>query len=91
MPTINIKDIPEPKAGRVVDLSEDSINEIAEAVIRMMLTTEVELVQHGQWLKNGDKQWDIFCECSVCHHEGNISGHDNYCWFCGARMDEVKV
>lgn len=46
---------------------------------------EVEPVRHGHWIKNGDR----YCECSVCHHEGNISGQDNYCWFCGAKMDEV--
>ena len=44
---------------------------------------EAEPVKHGRWLKNGDR----YCECSVCHHEGNISGQDNYCWYCGARMD----
>ncbi len=32
MPTININDIPEPKIVKLVDLSEDSINKIAEAV-----------------------------------------------------------
>lgn len=46
---------------------------------------DLEPVKHGQWIKNGDR----YCECSVCHHEGNISGQDNYCWFCGAKMDEV--
>ena len=44
----------------------------------------VDAVKHGHWIKNGDR----YCECSVCHHEGNISGQDNYCWFCGAKMEE---
>lgn len=43
-------------------------------------------VVHGHWLKNGDR----YCECSVCHHEGNTSGADNYCPNCGAKMDEVE-
>ena len=43
----------------------------------------VDAERHGKWLKNGDR----YCECSVCHHEGNISGADNYCWYCGAKMD----
>lgn len=34
MPTINIKDIPESKIVKLADLSEDSINKIAEAVVR---------------------------------------------------------
>lgn len=46
-------------------------------------TVETEPVKHGRWIKNGDR----YCECSVCHHEGNISGQDNFCWFCGAKMD----
>ena len=34
MATVNIKDTTEPKLVKLVDLSEDSINEIAEAVVR---------------------------------------------------------
>ena len=44
---------------------------------------DFEPVKHGRWLKNGDR----YCECSVCHHKGNTSGADNYCWYCGAKMD----
>ena len=44
---------------------------------------DVQEVKHGWWMKNGDR----YCECSVCHHEGNTSGSDIYCWFCGAKMD----
>lgn len=43
----------------------------------------IESPKRGHWIKNGDR----YCECSVCHHEGNISGQDNYCWFCGAKME----
>lgn len=46
-------------------------------------TVDAEPVRHGRWLKNGDR----YCECSVCHHEGNTSGADNYCPNCGAKMD----
>ena len=48
-------------------------------------TVDAEPVRHGKWLKNGDR----YCECSVCHHEGNISGADIYCWYCGAKMDGI--
>ena len=44
---------------------------------------DLEEVRHGRWMKNGDR----YCECSVCHHEGNMSGQDSYCWNCGANMD----
>ena len=36
----------------------------------------------GEWLMNGGKP----CECSLCGHQGNITGKDNYCHYCGARM-----
>lgn len=55
-------------------------------IIDAQPTIEAESIKHGRWLKNGDR----YCECSVCHHEGNISGQDNYCWCCGAKMDEVE-
>lgn len=48
-------------------------------------TVDAEPVRHGHWLKNGDR----YCECSVCHHEGNMSGADNYCRNCGAKMDDA--
>ena len=56
---------------------------VSNIVIEDAPTIEAEPIKHGRWLKNGDR----YCECSVCHHEGNISGQDNYCWYCGARMD----
>ena len=50
-------------------------------------TIEAEPKKPVRWIKNGDR----YCECPVCHHEGNISGHDNYCWYCGEHMmDEVE-
>lgn len=54
---------------------------IAEVI--NVLLMDAQEVRHGLWLKNGDR----YCECSECHHEGNISGADNYCWFCGANMN----
>ena len=54
--------------------------------IQFFPTVDAEPVRHGRWLKNGDR----YCECSVCHHEGNTSGADNYCPNCGAKMDEVE-
>ena len=81
MPTVNIKDIPKSKIVKLVDLSEDSINKIAEAVAKKI----ADPVKHGHWLKNDNR----YCECSECHAEGNMSGNDYYCRNCGAKMDEV--
>lgn len=49
-------------------------------------TVDAEPVRHGRWIKNGDR----YCECSVCHHEGNTSGADYYCSNCGAKMDTER-
>lgn len=64
----------------------DEMKRDFDTIIDLQPTVEAEPVKHGRWLKNGDR----YCECSVCHHEGNISGQDNYCWYCGAKMDEVE-
>lgn len=45
MPTININDIPEQKIVKLVDLSEDSVNKIAEAVIRKITEPTEEQVE----------------------------------------------
>lgn len=42
-------------------------------------------IVHGKWLLNGQR----YCECSVCHHEGNTFGNDLYCPHCGAKMDRA--
>lgn len=72
---------------RVIDryISDDDTNLNIKLAITNIPKIEAEPVRHGHWLKNGSR----YCECSVCHHEGNISGADNYCWYCGAKMDEV--
>jgi len=51
-----------------------------------VLVMDAKEERYGRWMKNGDR----YCECSVCHHEGNMSGQDSYCWNCGAKMDEVE-
>lgn len=79
MPTVNIKDIIEPKIVKLVDLSDDSINKIAEAVVR-------KIKRHGHWIDvNGDGSlW----RCSVC---GELQCcKSNYCGDCGAKMDTEK-
>lgn len=53
MPTINIKDIPESKIVRLVDLSEDSINKIAEAVVQKLKERE----RWRTWDGGADQTW----------------------------------
>ena len=59
-----------------------TVGEVRSALAKRP-TVDAEPVRHGRWMKNGDR----YCECSVCHHEGNMSGQDSYCWNCGAKMD----
>ena len=58
-------------------------HEALKEALSKVPTVNAEPMRYGQWLKNGGKN----CECSVCHREGNISGQDNYCWYCGAKMN----
>jgi len=72
MPTVNIKDITESKIVRLVDLSEDSINKIAEAVVQKIANNptvpqHIESVgedgsalKHGHWIDGNGKpvSWD---------------------------------
>ena len=86
MPTINIKDIPESKMVKLVDLSDDSINKIAEAVARKI----ADPIKHGYWKGKPIAGYsDVRCsECGDVFLEN--SGKWNYCPNCGARMDGNK-
>lgn len=58
---------------------------IKQMVIDEMPTVDAEPVRHGHWVTfiNSDA-----VECSVCGR--GLFGHktDNYCYHCGAKMDE---
>ena len=53
MPTINIKDIPKSEMVRLVDLTEDSINKIAEAVVQKLKERE----RWRIWDGGADQTW----------------------------------
>lgn len=78
MPTIKIKDVPELKVVKLVDLSDDSINKIAEAVVQKI----TEPVRHGHWVHKYDS-WS----CSECYY--TFHGHPlwKYCPHCGAKNE----
>lgn len=94
MATVNIKDFAEPKIVRLVDLSEDSINKIAEAVVQKIV--DAEPVKHGHWIERIKVYPDLLVtynyQCSNCGywdmHGSNVEVP--YCWHCGCKMDEVK-
>lgn len=93
MPTINIKDVPESKIVKLVDLSEDSINKIAEAVVRKIVNAEP--VRHGHWINisiSANEYEHSSAQCDLCGARvyNNLSSIINYCPNCGAKMNEVE-
>lgn len=58
-----------------------------------MPTIEAEPVRHGHWIKKNYVFDDVYrYECSECHYfdEHSESRKVQYCWQCGALMDEVN-
>ena len=93
MPTLNIKDIPEAKIVKLVDLSEDSVNKIAEAVAQK-IAVDAKPMKHGHWLFYEEPDGYYHSECSECRQwcDEDVFLKDkwHYCPNCGARMDEVE-
>ena len=84
MPTINTKDLPEFKTVRLIDLTEDSINHIAEAVVSKLNKS----VRYGHWVRNDNDTYS----CSECQSWIPNEQHyyARYCLYCGAKMDGGK-
>ena len=47
----------------------------------------IEPIKHGRWIKS--EKSDYHWECSNCGY-GLTDYRTTYCYYCGARMDEVK-
>ena len=58
-------------------------------------TIDAEAVRHGRWvpLNQDDGNGNYYYSCSRCHSTDVFSRQVkvNYCWNCGAKMDEKKV
>lgn len=97
MPTVNIMDIPEWESVKLVDLSDGSVNKVADAVDKKLTAEPVErkytvkLVRHGRWIyKEAYKDAGFgFYKCTECG-EPFWFNNMNYCPNCGAKMDEVE-
>ena len=54
----------------------------------------VEPIKHGHWIDEGlvDGNQNRYCRCSECGKGDTqaISQRVPYCWWCGAKMDEVE-
>lgn len=95
MPTINIKDIPESKMVKLVDLSEDSINKIAEAVVRKIAADAVEVVRckdcryyHIYWESNGHTEKEYYGACDWIND--NSVREDHFCSW-GEKREDDKI
>lgn len=68
---------------QLVDISPESIEEIANAVVEKLRKVKV---KHGHWIWSDD-----LCEycCSRCGHTDDYGIHPDveYCPYCGAKMD----
>lgn len=56
------------------------------------LCDQVQLVKHGRWEEpepEGVWSWDkrAYVQCSVCKKKSYLGRKDNYCRYCGAKMD----
>lgn len=53
-----------------------------------------EPIKHGHWIEEGlvDGNQNRYCRCSECGKGDTqaISQRVPYCWWCGAKMDEVE-
>ena len=64
----------------------------AEKARQMIVSPDTIVVKHGRWIKTqlplplSDSSKDCV-ECSVCHTHWETG--NNYCPYCGAKMDEV--
>jgi len=91
MPTINTKDLPEFETVRLIDLTEDSINHIAEAIVSKLNKSE----RYGKW-KPMDLTWGrsiYYCtNCGASAEVPTEMGKPIYrfCPNCGVKMDKEK-
>lgn len=61
---------------------------IIEEWIASVPAADVAPVVHGHWIKRKHGLRKIFYHSSCCHLGFSKTGDDNYCNYCGAKMDE---
>lgn len=55
---------------------------------KIVPAADVAPVVHGHWIKRKYGLRKIYYHCSNCHFGLSKIGHDHYCNYCGAKMDE---
>lgn len=64
----------------------------AEDAIKALPSVEAEPVRHGRWETDGMPMDDgeyLMTRCTVCGTAYEYGHNENYCGYCGAKMDEV--
>lgn len=77
---------PETKVVANVTFNKEQVEELVEKA-KADILAQIERPQ-GEWIFNSDSLTDDMIAthyCSICG-KGAYSGHDNYCWNCGADM-----
>lgn len=82
MPTVNIKNIPESKIVKLVDLSEDSINKIAEAVAQKIAIDAVKVVRCKDC-----KWWNSYEESCF----GQVARANDFCSWAERKKDQTQA
>lgn len=89
-----IIELPEDVFKRTVFYREfRDINDCVTTIKALEKAKELENQKTGHWIELGcvgNDNYDF--ECSKCHHTDTQSKtvKVNYCWFCGAKMEELK-
>jgi hypothetical protein len=73
--------------GNCYDEGGHLLYAVGTGTILLMPTVDAEVIRHGHWIATGNEYFDKWI-CSKCKHAKMYK--DNYCSFCGAKMDEVK-
>jgi hypothetical protein len=77
---------------KLVDLSPESIDKIANATIERLSKLERDSVKHGHWKYYCDFRGDCsHAQCSECGTKFYLTQElENYCTHCGAKNDEPE-
>lgn len=64
----------------------------AKNILEGMKAVDAAFVKHGEWEEpetEGVMTWDkrAYAQCSLCKKKSYLGWKDNYCRYCGAKMD----
>lgn len=76
------------------EMTMDEAKSDFDCIIDLQPTIDAEPRKHGHWIEEGlvDGNQNRYCRCSECGKGDTqaVSQRVPYCWWCGAKMDEVE-